>query len=62
MQIALTLFGSEPGLAVLACWMILGMSKAWEAEPSWPNRLGTILGVYWLAMIMFARLAPRGVF
>ena len=62
LQIALTLFGSEPGLAVLACWMILGMSRAWESERSWPNRLGTILGVYWVAMILFARLASRGVF
>jgi hypothetical protein len=60
-RIALTPLGSEPGVAVLTCWAILGISRAWKSERGWPNLLGTILGVYWLAMIVFARLA-RGVY
>lgn len=57
-RIALTPLGSEPGLTVLACWMMLGSSRTWQFERSWPDRFGTVLGVYWLAMIVFARVKP----
>lgn len=36
------------GLAVLASWMTLIVGRRWRAEPSWVDRLGRILGVFWI--------------
>lgn len=41
-----------PGLvapAILAAWLTLILNRRWKPEPSWVDRLGRILGVYWLA-------------
>ena len=34
--------------AVLAAWMLLAIGGRWRAERSWIDRLGRILGVFWL--------------
>lgn len=36
------------GLAVLASWTTLLVGRRWRAEPSWVDRLGRILGVFWI--------------
>jgi hypothetical protein len=51
--------GSEPGIAISACWALLALGRRWRSERSWIDRLGRLLGVYWLAMIVIARLAPQ---
>lgn len=51
--------GSEPGLAVAASWLLLGLGRRWQAEPSWIDRLGRIAGIYWIVMIPIAQLAPQ---
>jgi len=37
-----------PGLAVLVAWMTLLVGRRWRAEPSWVDRLGRTLGVFWI--------------
>jgi hypothetical protein len=37
------------GITVSAVWVVLWLSGAWRAEPSWIDRTGRILGVYWVA-------------
>jgi hypothetical protein len=39
------------GCAVAAGWLILALSRRWRAEPSWLDRLGRGLGVYWIGMV-----------
>ena len=36
------------GLAVVAAWMTLFLGGRWRAEPSWIDRLGRAIGVYWV--------------
>ena len=57
-QISLLPSGSEPGIAIAACWVLLFPGGRWRTERSWIDLLGRILGVYWLAMIVIARFAP----
>ena len=45
-----TLATSLAGATVLGSWMTLILGRRWRAEPSWLDRLGRALGVYWLAM------------
>jgi len=52
-DIEVSLFTLAPSLAgatVLGSWMTLILGRRWRAEPSWLDRLGRALGVYWLAM------------
>ncbi len=50
---------SEPGMAVAAGWLLLILGKQWRPERTWLDRLGRLLGAYWLAMIVIATAAPR---
>lgn len=50
--------GSEPGLAVASCWTVLLMGRRWRFERSWIDCLGCLVGVYWIIMIVVARMAP----
>jgi hypothetical protein len=36
------------GLAVSVSWMTLLVGRRWRAEPSWVDRLGRALGVFWI--------------
>jgi hypothetical protein len=51
--------GSEPGIAAAACWALLVVGKSWRFERTWIDRLGCLLGIYWLIMIGIARLASQ---
>jgi hypothetical protein len=42
-----------PALAVLIAWMTLLVGGRWRAEPSWVDRLGRALGVYWIVEGIF---------
>ena len=57
--VALFPIGSEPGIAIAACWVLLALGRRWHPERSWIDRLGRLLGFYWLAMIVIARFAPQ---
>jgi hypothetical protein len=35
--------------AVVATWSVLIFNRRWRPEPSWIDRLGRCLGIYWLA-------------
>jgi len=37
------------GIAVAVAWMSLWLSGAWRSEPSWIDRAGRGLGIYWVA-------------
>ena len=39
------------GCGVGAAWLILALSMRWRAEPSWVDRFGRVLGVYWIGMV-----------
>ena len=39
------------GFSVLAAWLVLVLNKMWRPEPSWIDRLGRVMGVFWIAMI-----------
>jgi hypothetical protein len=32
--------------------MALAFSRRWRPEPSWIDRLGRVLGLYWLLMLL----------
>jgi hypothetical protein len=57
--VALFPHGSEPGIAVAACWALLVVGRSWRFERTWIDRLGCLLGIYWLIMIGIARLASQ---
>lgn len=39
------------GLAVAAGWVVSWLAGRWRPEPSWTDRMGRALGVYWVAMV-----------
>jgi hypothetical protein len=43
------------GVAISASWTTLILSRRWQAEPSWIDRMGRALGVFW---IVFALASP----
>ncbi len=45
---------SEMGCAVAASWVIQRISERWHCEPSWLDRTGRILGVFWVGTIPFS--------
>jgi hypothetical protein len=38
------------GGAVAAVWIVMRLSGAWRAEPSWIDRAGRGLGIYWVTI------------
>jgi hypothetical protein len=55
-EAALLPHGSEPGLAIAACWLMLALMGRWRLVRNWIDRSGMALGVYWLVMIFVNRL------
>jgi hypothetical protein len=45
---------SEIGCAVAAIWTLQLISGQWEARPSWIDRLGRVLGMFWIGTIPFS--------
>ena len=46
------------GVAVGAVWVVLASGGIWKAERTWVDRLGRVLGVYWLMMIPLVLIRP----
>jgi hypothetical protein len=40
---------APPAIAVGSVWAVLALDRRWRPEPKWLDRLGRILGAYWLA-------------
>ncbi len=38
------------GISVLAAWMTLLLGGRWRAEPTWIDRLGRAIGVFWVVV------------
>lgn len=38
------------GMSVLAAWMTLLLGGRWRAEPTWIDRLGRAIGVFWVVV------------
>ena len=51
-----TPFGSV-GLAVVLVWITLWLSGGWRSEPSWIDRSGRFLGLFWI--VAYAIEFPR---
>ncbi len=39
------------GTAVLGTWVSLILGRRWRAEPSWIDRFGHCLGIYWISVV-----------
>jgi hypothetical protein len=39
------------GVGVAVSWAVLAISRRWQTDSSWVDRLGRALGLFWLAMI-----------
>jgi hypothetical protein len=50
---------AEAGFAVAASWLVLILGRRWRPEPSWIDRLGRAVGVYWIVMIPALRIGER---
>jgi hypothetical protein len=37
------------GITVSAVWIVLWLIGAWRPEPSWIDRAGRVVGIYWVA-------------
>ena len=40
------------GFAVIGAWVMLLLTRAWRAEPTWLDRAGRVLGCLWIAMLI----------
>lgn len=45
--IAMALLPMSLGPASASAWLALGLAGAFRFEPTWPSRVGRVLGVYW---------------
>jgi hypothetical protein len=48
-----------PAIAVGSVWAVLALDRRWRPEPGWLDRLGRILGAYWLVDALGVLLALR---
>jgi hypothetical protein len=44
--------------AVVVAWVILLLSGRWRSEPSWIDRLGRALGVFWIVWAVLEGVRP----
>ncbi len=64
-DVALWQVVAAPGLAgaaVLGSWIALILGRRWRAEASWIDRLGRLLGCYWIALAIAAPVVAGWVF
>jgi hypothetical protein len=40
------------GAAVLGAWSAMAATRCWRTEPSWIDRLGRILGAFWIGLLL----------
>lgn len=45
------------GLAVVASWLILALTRQWQAEPTWIERFGVLAGLGWAFLLLMYALA-----
>ena len=45
------MMNGELGGYAVAAWLTLAIGRRWRPEPSWVNRWGRAIGVFWLLMI-----------
>jgi hypothetical protein len=48
------------GCGVGSAWLILALSMRWRAERSWIDRLGRVLGIYWIGMVLLILFRTYG--
>ena len=48
---ALTFRRGEGGFAVASAWLVLWENGRWRPQPSWTDRLGRLLGLFWVLTI-----------
>jgi hypothetical protein len=41
------------GGAVASIWIVMGLGGTWRADPSWIDRAGRALGIYWITTSVF---------
>jgi hypothetical protein len=51
-----------PGLSVLVSWLVLLIGRRWCSEPSWVDRVGRAMGVYWIAQSFLGVFLMCGAF
>jgi hypothetical protein len=51
---ALTFRRGEGGFAVASAWLVLWANGRWRSQQSWADRLGRLLGLFWVLTIPFA--------
>jgi hypothetical protein len=39
-------------VAIVAAWFVLWANGKWRPEPSWLDRLGRLMGAYWIAVVV----------
>jgi hypothetical protein len=44
---------SYPGLAILGAWALLVLARRWRSEESWVDRMGRVLGFFWILIAIF---------
>jgi hypothetical protein len=42
---------------VATAWLMLALSGRWRSEPSWIDRLGRIIGVFWVGLLPLSWIA-----
>jgi hypothetical protein len=57
-SIVLTYHIDECGFSVAVAWLTLTLGGRWRPEPSWIDRMGRVLGFYFIAIIPLAILIP----
>jgi len=51
------------GITVFAVWTVLWLIGAWRPEPSWIDRAGRVLGIYWVTnSLLFGSAVLAGFF
>jgi hypothetical protein len=46
------------GFVVAGAWLILAFARAWRPEPSWTDRAGRALGIFWILAALHFFLFP----
>ena len=42
------------GFAVAVAWATLALTRRWRPDPTWPDRLGRLVGLVWVVIFVLA--------
>ena len=64
-QILMPPFANAPmeeivGAAVLGAWSAMAASGRWKSQPSWIDRTGRVLGMFWIGLFLIYLYAYTG--